>query len=65
VNAGTLLLSGGNDRLLNTGSITVAGGTLDLGGNTQNTSGLVTLQSGVGMGRSSRARRPSRRKAVW
>jgi fibronectin-binding autotransporter adhesin len=47
VNAGTLLLSGGNDRLLNTGSITVAGGTLDLGGNTQNTSGLVTLQSGV------------------
>jgi autotransporter-associated beta strand protein len=47
VNAGTLLLSGGNDRLLNTGSITVAGGTLDLGGNTQSTSGLVTLQSGV------------------
>jgi fibronectin-binding autotransporter adhesin len=47
VNAGTLRLSGGNDRLLNTGSITVAGGTLDLGGNTQNTSGLVTLQSGV------------------
>ena len=43
VNAGTLLLSGADDRLLNTGSITVAGGTLDLGGYTQNTSGLVTL----------------------
>jgi len=47
VNAGTLLLSGADDRLLNTGSITVAGGTLDLGGYTQNTSGLVTLGSGV------------------
>jgi autotransporter-associated beta strand protein len=47
VSAGTLLLSGGNDRLLNTGSITIDGGTLDLGGNTQNTSGLVTLQSGL------------------
>jgi len=38
VNAGTLALSGGSDRLSTAGSITVNAATLDLGGGTQNVS---------------------------
>ena len=47
--AGTLLLSGGNDRLSTTGNITVsnAGTNFDLGGNTQSTSGTVNLNRGT------------------
>ncbi len=45
---GTLQLSGGNDRLSTTGSIVVtAGGTLNLGANTQTTSGDVTIAGGT------------------
>jgi fibronectin-binding autotransporter adhesin len=48
VNAGTLQLSGGNNRLYNGGAITVSGtGVLDLGGNTQATSGAVSFQGGT------------------
>ncbi len=48
VSAGTLALSGGNDRLATTGNITIgASGTLDLGGNTQTTTGVVTFTSGA------------------
>jgi len=47
LNAGTLQLSGGDNRLAATGAITITGGTLDLGGNTQNTSGAVAFQGGT------------------
>jgi autotransporter-associated beta strand protein len=48
VSAGTLALSGGNDRLATTGAITIgASGTLDLDGNTQTTTGAVTFTSGA------------------
>lgn len=48
ISAGTLALSGGNDRLGTSGNITIgASGTLDLGGNTQTTTGLVTFTSGA------------------
>lgn len=48
ISAGTLALSGGNDRLATTGAITIgASGTLDLDGNTQTTTGVVTLASGA------------------
>jgi fibronectin-binding autotransporter adhesin len=44
---GTLLLAGGNDRLLTTGDLQIQGGALDLGGNSQNTSGVIRLDGGV------------------
>ena len=48
ISDGTLALSGGNDRLATTGAITIgASGTLDLDGNTQTTTGVVTLASGA------------------
>ena len=47
VNAGTLALSGGNDRLSTNGAITVNNGTLDLGGGTQTTTGAITFVSGL------------------
>ncbi|MEY3898363.1 MAG: hypothetical protein RLZZ214_3884, partial [Verrucomicrobiota bacterium] len=49
VNAGTLTLTAGStDPLLNTGAITVAGGTLNFGaGTNQATSGAVVLSSGT------------------
>ncbi|NBV86404.1 MAG: hypothetical protein EBS01_09125, partial [Verrucomicrobia bacterium] len=47
VGDGSLILSGGNDRLWNGGSLTINGGVLDLGGNTQNTTGLVVLNGGI------------------
>ncbi|MDF3057255.1 MAG: hypothetical protein K0R17_1470 [Rariglobus sp.] len=49
VNAGTLtLVAGSTDPLVNTGAITVAGGTLSLGtGTNQSTSGAVVLASGT------------------
>jgi autotransporter-associated beta strand protein len=48
ISAGTLALSGGNDRLATTGAITIgASGTLDLDGNTQTTTGAVTFTSGA------------------
>jgi autotransporter-associated beta strand protein len=47
INAGTLNLTSGNNRLCSTGDITIAGGTLDLGGGWQETSASVTLQSGT------------------
>ncbi|MCS7305487.1 MAG: autotransporter-associated beta strand repeat-containing protein, partial [Thermoguttaceae bacterium] len=49
VTAGTLKLSGGNDRLATTGNITITGGILDLGGNTQNITGsaVVSFQGGL------------------
>lgn len=45
IESGTLLLSGGDDRLSTTGGIDVDGGTLDLGGNSQSTSGYVWLRN--------------------
>jgi fibronectin-binding autotransporter adhesin len=49
IEAGTLQLSGGNDRLASTGNITITGGVLDLGGNTQNITGsaVVSFQGGT------------------
>jgi fibronectin-binding autotransporter adhesin len=51
VSVGTLLLSGGNDRLSTTGNISFGTGAdtdgINLGGNTQNTSGNVTLGRGT------------------
>lgn len=47
LNAGTLALSGGNDRLSTSGAITVSNGTLDLGGNSQTTAGAVVLDNAV------------------
>ncbi|MEY3898188.1 MAG: hypothetical protein RLZZ214_3709, partial [Verrucomicrobiota bacterium] len=49
VNAGTLtLVAGSTDPLLNTGAITVAGGTLNFGASTnQTTSGVVILATGT------------------
>ncbi|MGA2254439.1 MAG: autotransporter-associated beta strand repeat-containing protein, partial [Thermoguttaceae bacterium] len=44
VAAGTLLLSGGDDRLSTSGAITIGGGVLDLDGNGQTTSGLLSFQ---------------------
>ena len=41
------MLSGGNNRLAATSTITVTGGVLDLGGNSQTTSQLVTFQGGT------------------
>lgn len=49
VNAGTLTLPVGDDRLSTTGAIAVNGGTLSLGG-TQNTSGAVTFRGGTTAG---------------
>ncbi|RFC43194.1 MAG: Autotransporter-associated beta strand repeat-containing protein, partial [Verrucomicrobia bacterium] len=48
--AGSLILSGGSDRLSRSGAITVIGGVLDLGGNSQSTSGMVTLSGGAVQG---------------
>ena len=47
VNAGTLALSGGNDRLSTSGAITISNGTLDLGGNSQTTAGAVVFDNAV------------------
>ncbi len=47
VNAGTLALSGGNNRLSTSGAITVSNGKLDLGGNSQTTSGTVVFDNAV------------------
>ena len=47
VNAGTLALSGGNDRLSTSGALTVSNGKLDLGGNSQTTAGAVVLDNAV------------------
>lgn len=47
VNAGSLILSGGSLRLSTAGSITSNAGVLDLGGNLQETSGLVTVSGGT------------------
>jgi fibronectin-binding autotransporter adhesin len=47
VNGGSLLLSGGNDRLFTGGAITATGGVLDLGGNSQTTLGTITFAGGV------------------
>jgi autotransporter-associated beta strand protein len=47
---GTLLLEGGNDRLSLEGDITSAGGVLDLGGNSQSTSGRIRLDGGIVQG---------------
>jgi autotransporter-associated beta strand protein len=47
VHDGTLLLSGGNDRLSTLGDITSAGGVLDLGGNSQTTLGTITFAGGI------------------
>lgn len=51
VSAGILQLSGGNDRLSNTGNISIATGAdadgINLGSNTQNTSGNVTVGRGT------------------
>jgi autotransporter-associated beta strand protein len=49
VSAGVLRLTGGNDRLSTSGPIALAGGTLDLGGNTQATSGAVTFSGASGL----------------
>ena len=47
LNAGTLALSGGNDRLSTSGALTVSNGKLDLGGNSQTTAGAVVLDNAV------------------
>jgi CSLREA domain-containing protein len=49
INAGTLQLSGGSNRLYNQGAITITGGVLDLGDNgyTQSTSGAVSIRGGT------------------
>ncbi|MEI7773994.1 MAG: autotransporter-associated beta strand repeat-containing protein, partial [Verrucomicrobiota bacterium] len=47
ISEGLLLLSGGSDRLSNVASITASGGTLDLGGNSQATSGTITFVGGT------------------
>ncbi|NBV34904.1 MAG: hypothetical protein EBR81_14230, partial [Proteobacteria bacterium] len=47
VTVGSLLLSGGNERLSTSGAITTSGGVLDLGGNIQTTLGTVTFAGGV------------------
>ena len=49
ISVGTLLLSGANDRLSTVGNITVNGNGvfLNLGGNTQTTSGIVALTRGT------------------
>jgi autotransporter-associated beta strand protein len=47
LNAGTLALLGGDNRLSTNGAITVNNGTLDLGGGTQTTTGAVTFVSGL------------------
>jgi autotransporter-associated beta strand protein len=44
INAGTLALSGGDNRLATNGNVTIAGGTLDLGGHSQGISGLLSFQ---------------------
>ena len=47
INAGTLLLAGGGNRLPTTGDLNVAGGVLDLGGFTQVFSGTLTIAGGT------------------
>ena len=47
VDDGTLALAGDNNRLSTDAAITVTGGTLDLGRNTQTTSGIVSFQGGT------------------
>ncbi len=47
ISDGMLKLCGGNDRLSGTGAITITGGVLDLGTNTQHTSGMFSLQGGT------------------
>ena len=48
ISAGTLDLSGGNNRLATSGALTVAsGGTLDLGGYSQTVTGVFSLQGGT------------------
>ena len=47
VSGGALLLAGGSNTLGTAGGITVSGGTLDLGGQGQSTSGAVSFQGGV------------------
>lgn len=45
VSAGVLQLTGGNNRLSTSGTISLAGGTLDLGGNSQTTSAPVAFSN--------------------
>ncbi|MCX8512389.1 MAG: autotransporter-associated beta strand repeat-containing protein, partial [Chthoniobacteraceae bacterium] len=47
VSAGSLLLSGGSNRLSISGAITGAGGVLDLGGDSQSSSGVIALTGGT------------------
>ena len=47
INAGTLALSDGNNRLNTSGAITVSNGTLDLGGNSQTTAGAVVFDNAM------------------
>jgi fibronectin-binding autotransporter adhesin len=47
ISAGTLQLAGGDNRLSTAGAITAAGGTFDLGGHNQTTSGAVSFQGGT------------------
>ncbi len=50
IQAGTLSLSSGPNRLSTSGAITITGGSLSLGGNSQTTSGAVSIQGGTIMG---------------
>jgi fibronectin-binding autotransporter adhesin len=45
--AGTLELDGGDNRLPTTGDVRITGGVLDLGGNSQTTSGALSIQGGT------------------
>ncbi len=47
ISGGVLNLATGSNRLATTGAITITSGTLDLGGNSQETSGNVSILSGV------------------
>jgi fibronectin-binding autotransporter adhesin len=47
LNDGTLVLAPGDNRLSNTGAITVLGGILDLRANSQETAGNISIQGGV------------------
>ena len=47
INAGSLVLAGGDERLSSAGAITSNGGTLDLGGSHQTILGAVTFAGGV------------------
>ena len=47
ITAGSLVLSGGDDRLSSSGSISITGGALDLGNNGQSTSGTIRFNGGM------------------